>query len=142
MLGLPRGIVQLTRYHAAWPKLFDEEALRLRNALGPLIGQIEHVGSTAVPGMISKPIIDLMAAVPSLSMAYTLIAPLELLGYEHCPDTPEPSRLFFALGPHSCRTHYLSLAERGSKAWNDQICFRDHLCAHPKSSAAYSELKQ
>ena len=141
MIGLPKGSVQVISYQSCWPELFHQEATRLRSALGSAIGQVEHVGSTAVPGLSAKPIIDILVAVPSLSVARTLIAPLEQLCYEHCPDVPAPTRLFFALGPHTNRTHYLSLAEVGSAAWHDQTAFRDYLCSHPEAVAAYATLK-
>ncbi len=142
MIGLPRDCVQVILYQPTWPELFHQEAVRLRRALGDAIGLIEHVGSTAVAGLSAKPIIDVLAAVPSLSAARMLIAPLQQIGYEHRPGVQSPTRIFFALGPPTCRTHYLSLAEVGSLAWHDQTFFRDYLRAHPEAMTAYDALKR
>jgi GrpB-like predicted nucleotidyltransferase (UPF0157 family) len=141
MIGLSRDRVQLVPYQASWPLLFEDEAHRLRRALGNALGQIQHVGSTAVPGLSAKPIIDMLATVQSLPLAQTLLSPLAQLGYEHRPAAATATRLFFALGPTPCRTHYLSLTEVGSPTWNEQLLFRDHLRTHSDTRKAYSALK-
>ncbi len=142
MIGLARGIVQIVPYEETWPALFCQEAERLRFELGRAIGAIEHVGSTAVPGLSAKPIIDMMAAVVSLPAARELIPPLEQIGYEHRPDDTVPGRLFFAYGPHSSRSYHLSLTEPDSSFWREHICFRDYLRNHPSEAADYAQLKQ
>jgi len=110
--------------------------------LGSAVGQIEHVGSTSVPGMIAKPIIDMIAAVERLSSASTFVPVLERLGYEHRPNDPVPGRLFFALGPRTQRTHHLSLAEVASSFWHEHIAFRDCLLANRSVAEQYASLKQ
>lgn len=142
MTGLSKDIVQIVPYQSCWADSFHREAERLRLSLGPAIGRVEHIGSTSVPGMSGKPVIDMMAAVEKLSLASTLIPVLERLGYEHRPDNPVPGRLFFALGPPALRTHYLSLAETGSSFWWEHIAFRDYLAANPATASDYAALKQ
>lgn len=141
MIGLARGTVQVIPYQADWQHLFEDEAAKLRAALGEPELRIEHVGSTAIAGMDAKPIIDLMAAVPSLARAAGLVPVLEGLGYEYRGDGGTPGRLFFAKGPASRRTHHLSLAEPTSAFWRETLLFRDYLRAHPAAAEAYRRLK-
>jgi GrpB-like predicted nucleotidyltransferase (UPF0157 family) len=124
-----------------WPRLFEEEAARLRAALGDPAPLIEHTGSTAIAGMDAKPIIDLMLAVPSLEQATALVPVLEGLGYEYRGDGGAPGRLFFAKGPRSQRTHHLSLAEPTSALWREALLFRDYLRSHPEAAETYRHLK-
>jgi GrpB-like predicted nucleotidyltransferase (UPF0157 family) len=141
MIGLPRGTVQVVPYQAAWPRLFEDEAAHLRAALSEPALLIEHVGSTAIEGMVAKPIIDLMVAVASLEQAATLVPMMERLGYEYRGDGGAPERLFFAKGPPSRRTHHLSLAELTSAFWRETLLFRDYLRSHPAAAEAYRQLK-
>jgi GrpB-like predicted nucleotidyltransferase (UPF0157 family) len=142
MIGLAKDTVQVVPWQPCWADSFLQEATRLHSALGSAIGQIEHVGSTSIPGMIAKPIIDMLAAVGRLSLADALIPALERLGYEYRPDNPIPGRVFFALGPRTNRTHHLSLAEIGSDFWQEHIAFRDYLLANRGAAEEYAALKQ
>ena len=142
MIGLPSDSVLVVAYQPEWAESFRREAARLRSVLGGAVGQIEHVGSTSVPGMIAKPIIDMIAAVERLSSASALVPILERLGYEHRPNNPVPGRLFFALGPRTHRTHHLSLAEVASGFWHEHIAFRDCLLANRIVAEQYASLKQ
>ena len=134
----------LVPYDKSWPKEFAREAKRLRTTLGEnVFGRIEHVGSTAVPGLAAKPIIDLNATVPDLDAARReMPRPLVALGYEHRPQDAVPERILFCLGPEDNRTHYLSLAEETSDFWRDKLSFRDFLRAHPATAAEYMDLKR
>ena len=142
MIGLSRDSVLVVAYQPQWAESFRREAARLRSVLGSAVGQIEHVGSTSVPGMIAKPIIDLTAAVETLSSASTLVPVLKRLGYAHRPNDPVPGRLFFALGPRTHRTHHLSLAEVASNFWHEHIAFRDCLLGNRSVAEQYASLKQ
>jgi GrpB-like predicted nucleotidyltransferase (UPF0157 family) len=142
MLGLDRTRVVVVPYQATWPGLFAEEAERLRAALGARILSVEHVGSTSVPGLDAKPILDLAASVECLSEAEGLVPVLERLGYEQKPDADNPDRLCFVRGPAELRTHHLSLAEPGSRFWWQQVRFRDLLRADPTLADAYARLKR
>jgi GrpB-like predicted nucleotidyltransferase (UPF0157 family) len=142
MIGLSRDSVLVVAYQLEWAESFRREAARLRSVIGSAVGQIDHVGSTSVPGMIAKPIIDMIATVERLSSASTLVPVLERLGYEHRPNDPVPGRLFFALGPRTHRTHHLSLAEVVSSFWHEHIAFRDCLLANRSVAEQYASLKQ
>jgi len=141
VLGLDRTRVAVVPYDPAWPVLFEEEAARLHAVLGDRILLIEHVGSTSVPGLDAKPILNLIAAVASLEEAEGLAPLLRGAGYEQKPDTDNPDRLFFVRGPAELRTHHLSLAKPGSAFWRQQVRFRDLLRADPTLAAEYARLK-
>lgn len=133
----------LVPHRSEWGELFEEEAARLRAALGDGILRVEHVGSTAVEGMEAKPLIDMMAAVESLEEARGLVPVLEGMGYEHRGDGGGVrGRIFLAKGPRSRRTHHLSLAEPTSEHWRRSLLFRDYLRAHPKAAEEYRDLKR
>jgi GrpB-like predicted nucleotidyltransferase (UPF0157 family) len=140
-LGLDRGVVRVVPHRPAWARLFAEEAARLRAALGDRVLAIEHSGSTSVPGLAAKPILDLAASVPSLQEARALFPALRALGYTHKEDPEIPERLYFVKGSPECRTHHLSLAEPTSRFWRDHLRFRDLLRADPALAADYAQLK-
>ena len=139
-LGLPRGQVALARPHAAWPRLFERERDRLRLALDPLPATIEHVGSTAVPGLLAKPILDLMIGLPAAEPAEPYGARLERAGYEALGEKGIPGRQFFAAG-RTIRTHHIHLVEQEGAFWRTHLQFRDILRRRPDLAAAYAALK-
>jgi GrpB-like predicted nucleotidyltransferase (UPF0157 family) len=141
-LGLARGSVRLHAPSLEWPLAFAREIERLRAAVGEHVSMIEHVGSTSIPGMPAKPIVDMMAAVATLNSARALIPRLEVLDYEFRPDAPPPDRVFFAKGPRHRRTHHLSLAEPTSDYWARTLLFRDYLRTHPEAAQQYRSLKE
>ncbi|WP_232820527.1 GrpB family protein, partial [Halorussus litoreus] len=102
----------------------------------------EHVGSTAVDGLPAKPIVDMIAVVTELDDAVELVPVLEDHGYEYRPNDAVADRLFFAKGPRTNRTHYLSLCERDSDCYREQVAFRDYLRANPEVAAEYGQLKR
>lgn len=140
-IGLKRGTVQVVTYNSAWPQLFAKEKQSLLAALGNIIHAIEHVGSTSVPGLSAKPIIDMIASVDSLEVYKELAKPLELLGYEFMPERVFSDRVFFPKGPRENRTHHLSLVLKDSPGWHDPIRFRDYLIANPIVREEYQKLK-
>jgi GrpB-like predicted nucleotidyltransferase (UPF0157 family) len=142
VLGLARKTVQLAQYDTQWPALFEREAALIRDHLGPDILEIAHVGSTAVPGLDAKPIIDLMAGVAVLRISWSLFAQLADLGYEHRPLDTVPDRLFFAKNSDDLRTHNLSVCELGSSFWLSHLKFRDRLRSDDRIAKAYVELKR
>jgi len=142
MVGLRRGTVALEPYDPTWPAAYRGEVDRLRQLVGKRIRRFEHVGSTAVEGLVAKPIIDLLGIVDTLDSARTLVPVLEANAYEFRPNDPVPDRLFLAKGPRSRRTHYLRLAEPRSDTVREELTFRDHLRTHPEDRAAYAELKR
>jgi GrpB-like predicted nucleotidyltransferase (UPF0157 family) len=139
--------VRIVPYDPAWPVQFAAEAERLRAVLDPgLILGIEHFGSTAVPGLAAKPIIDILIAVRSLADAKaTTIEPISGLGYVYWPDNPKPDRMFFVKGmpPYGTRrTHHVHITEPLGEMWRRRLPFRDHLRANPDEAHRYAALKQ
>ncbi|GAA0672626.1 GrpB family protein [Natronoarchaeum mannanilyticum] len=142
MLGLERGTVELVEHRKGWHRLADEERSHLNDALSDSVDEIEHVGSTAIEGLPAKPVLDLLAITDELAPKSECATKLEPEGYELRENDPVPDRLFFARGPAEERTHYLSIAERGSECHREQIAFRDHLRANPDAAAEYARLKR
>lgn len=141
-LGLSRAVVEVAPYRPEWAELFAREAARLRAAMGDRLIAVEHVGSTSVPGLAAKPILDLAASVADLDQARGWIGDLRALGYEHREDPEIPERLYFVRGPAERRTHHLSLARADSAFWRGHLRFRDLLRADPALAADYARLKR
>ncbi len=146
--------IALVEYDLSWPEQFAQEAVRVRAALGSdLVVAVEHFGSTAVPGLSAKPIIDLLVGVRSVAEAREAAIPkLESLGYAFWYDNPNPAHLFFVKGlpPNGPRTHHLHMVEPGTFRdpkneaflfW-DRLLFRDYLRAHPDEARRYEAVKR
>jgi GrpB-like predicted nucleotidyltransferase (UPF0157 family) len=139
------GSIVVSDYDPNWPTLFKQERTRIKNALGSFALAIEHVGSTAVPGLPSKPIIDLLIGVPSLEEAkQRCIEPIEALGYNYLPEYASwlPGELFFRKGPPGPWTHHVHLMEPFHPRWEARLVFRDYLRAHPEAARAYADIKR
>ena len=141
-LGLESGVVRLVSYQPVWSILFEREAAMLREAAGNNVGRIEHIGSTSIPGLVAKPVLDLMAEVETEAEGWCLAPTIETLGYEFRPDEDVPGRLYFRKFHGGRRTHHLSLTERGSDFWRRQIVFRDYLRSHTEVMQEYLVLKR
>ena len=133
--------IRLEPYDKAWPARFELERDALLELLVPwLAGPIEHIGSTAVPGLPAKPVIDIMAAVRDLEQSYPAIVALQTLHYQYWPYRPDVMHWFCKPDP-SQRTHHLHLVPYGSALWIERIAFRDYLRTHPRSASEYALLK-
>jgi GrpB-like predicted nucleotidyltransferase (UPF0157 family) len=141
-VGLKRGTVKLAPYDEMWPRLFEAEKERLLKALRGIIFEVEHIGSTAIPGLAAKPLIDMMASVKSLSDYKKAIEPLRELGYEYMPERVLVDRAFFPKGSEENRTFHLNLVEKGSRQWEEALLFRDYLRTHPEERNEYQCLKE
>ena len=142
MLGCERDRVTLLPYQPAWPSLFAEEAERLRLALGEHVLRVEHVGSTAVPGLDAKPILDIVVAVRDISGAAPFEEALAPLGYIHKAENDRPGRLYFVKRlPDDRSTHHLSITELDTECWFTHVAFRDYLRSHPEAREEYGKLK-
>ena len=130
-------------YDPAWPALFEQERARLEPVLAPwLAGGIHHVGSTSVPGLAAKPVLDMLAGVRDLDEARAAFAPLAALGYVHRPHRPEAHSLQRPGGERWWeQTHHLHLTEPGSDLWRERLAFRDALRADPGLAAEYERWK-
>lgn len=141
MIGLKRGAVALVDYDPTWPDEFAQEKRRLEEAFGDKVVEIVHVGSTAVPGLTAKPIIDIEVGLSKLEDYKELIPLAENLGYYFMPERVFEDYVFMPKGSESCRTHYLHFAAINSDEWRNVIKFRDVLRANPKLRDEYALLK-
>jgi GrpB-like predicted nucleotidyltransferase (UPF0157 family) len=143
MIGQHKRDMTIVPYRSGWVDLYEKEAALLRSALGEKALHIEHTGSTSIPGMAAKPIIDITVAVESLPKAVELIPMLEGLGYEHRAHDTIPDRMFFAKeSAPEIRTHHLNLTQPDSGFWKNQIAFRDYLRTHTQMATEYVSLKK
>ncbi|MGA2993007.1 GrpB family protein [Bradyrhizobium sp.] len=138
--------IEIVDYDPRWAFLFNEEAARLRAALDPsLIVGLEHFGSTAIPGLAAKPIIDILIAVRSLAAARaTFVEALQKLDYIYWADNLKKDRMFFVKGMPpfgSKRSHQVHITEPTGELWH-RLAFRDYLRAHPDESATYERFKK
>ena len=120
------GSIVVSDYDPDWPIRFEQESERIRQALGPFALAIEHAGSTSVPGLPSKPIIDILVGVPSLEEAkQRSIEPIKALGYVYMPEYVSwlPGELFFRKGPPGPWTHHLHMMEPSNFRWETLWCF-------------------
>ncbi|MGH9410734.1 MAG: GrpB family protein [Vicinamibacterales bacterium] len=134
--------IEVVQYDPAWPALFREERRELQRVLAPwLAGSIEHIGSTAVPGIAAKPVIDIMAGVSSLEASRPAIEAAATLRYCYFPYQPDLEHWFCKPSP-ALRTHHLHLVPVGSAQWVRPIAFREYLRVHSDVAAEYEELKR
>ncbi len=140
-----REEIAIAPYDSDWPLLFEIEARNLRSRLSAFrIGRIEHFGSTAVPGLAAKPIIDVLVEVSSLDEARTSIAPvLEADGYDYFwrTDTLPAYAWFIKRNSHGQRTHHIHMVEADSALW-ERLYFRDYLREFPAEAKRYEALKR
>ena len=132
-------------YDEAWPLLYQEERARIERAIGPWVEEIEHVGSTAVPGLAAKPIIDIMVGVKGLEDSPILVERLVGIGYEYVPEFERvmPFRRYFRKVREGRLTHHIHLVERSNVEWWERhVLFRDYLRAHPETAQEYGRLKR
>jgi GrpB-like predicted nucleotidyltransferase (UPF0157 family) len=140
-----RDPVRLVPYDERWPEHFAAAERDLRVALAPWIVDIEHIGSTAVPGLPAKPVIDMQVGVRTLDDTAEIVAAVESLGYEYVPELEDdlPDRRYFRRWAYGRRSHHIHLVERTNAEWWDRhVRFRDWLRTHPGDRERYAALKR
>ncbi len=130
--------IEIVDYNPLWRLIFHLEASEIARALNDSKPVIEHVGSTTIPGLCAKPIIDILVGVRDLDEG-KIIASLESSGYIHMRDGGEPDRLFFRKG--ALRTHHVHVVRLYSWAFWRHIIFRDYLISHLAVRSQYADLK-
>jgi GrpB-like predicted nucleotidyltransferase (UPF0157 family) len=138
----PSPIV-IEAYCQEWPERFKQEAQMIQQAIAPYITVIDHIGSTSVPGLSAKPIIDMLIGVKSLADSPHFIPPLQTLGYVYIPEHEAelPERRYLYKQANSEDTFHLHMVEPESEFFSRHIAFRDYLRSHPEAVAEYASLK-
>jgi GrpB-like predicted nucleotidyltransferase (UPF0157 family) len=133
--------IRIAAYNPAWPARFEEEQAALEAAVGPWVtGGIHHIGSTAIPGLDAKPIIDVLVGVRDLEESRACFAPLARLDYLPAPYLTDVMHWFCKPDP-ARRTHHLHLVPTGSKRYREELAFRDRLRVDPRVAEEYASLK-
>ncbi|HSI50250.1 MAG TPA: GrpB family protein [Ideonella sp.] len=135
--------VRLQPYEPSWPEKFLAEMNRLASLLPGVFSEIAHVGSTAIPGMPAKPIIDVLAGVASMALAKSLAVRICAAGYGTSAEFNDSlaDRQWFMRWSQGHRTHHLHVVVHGGDVWRDHLAFRDALRASSELAARYAELK-
>lgn len=143
--GLPemeQGKVTLSEYSPEWAERFQTENRALRTIFGPMALSIEHVGSTAIPGILAKPVIDVAVSVHSFADLAQCTSKLRSIGYVPKTSVTRIGRRFFVKEPDGTQAYYLHIAEEGSGYIAEMLLFRDYLRMHSEEAFLYSLLKE
>ncbi|MCE3230865.1 MAG: hypothetical protein K0R52_793 [Alphaproteobacteria bacterium] len=138
--------IYIVNYNPAWVNLAREEIKTLKEIFSgeDWVMDIQHIGSTAVPGLAAKPIIDIYIGTRSLEEAQRAVIPLENLGYSFWKENPNKEKMFFVKGmpPFGTgRTHHIHVVKYDSDYWRASILFRDYLRKHSQEAQTYAALK-
>lgn len=136
-----RRRVEIADYDPAWATMFTMLGGRLRDALGEVAVRIDHIGSTSVPGLAAKPVLDIQISVASLERVAPFKDPLERLGYVYRADNTERTKRYFREAPGERRTH-IHVRRAGSFAEQFPLLFRDYLRTHIDDAVEYEALKR
>ncbi len=131
--------INFSKYNPQWPEKFENEALKIREILGNQILDIQHIGSTSIPNLSAKPIIDIGVLVSSIDDVQFFVSKLSIIGYDHKPDMSSEERIFLRKG--NPVEYHLSVACPKHLFWNRNITFRDYLRTHPELAKEYENLK-
>ena len=139
-LGLESGVVRVVAYDQNWPVLFRAESERLHHTCSALLIHLEHIGSTAVPGLSAKPVLDILAGHPASVSPMVYVVPLTRAGYVHRGDRGIVGHQFFRRGDP--RAYHIHLVEHNGSLWRQYVAFRDHLRANAGDARRYDDLKR
>ena len=134
--------VELVPHNPVWQTMAGEEANRIKDALPEEITQIYHIGSTSIPGIKAKPILDFVVAVRDIDRFDQMEFRLEELGYQAKGERGIPGRRFFSKDTDGTRSHHLHVFEQGHPEIERHLRFRDYLRNHPEAARQYQELKE
>jgi GrpB-like predicted nucleotidyltransferase (UPF0157 family) len=139
----PGGVIVLAPHSATWAAAFECAASAVSDALSDLSIELHHIGSTAIPGVVAKPVIDMLGVVPAVEALDARAPRLAALGYEALGEFGIPGRRYFRkTAPDGVRTHQLHAFAAGSAEIQRHLDFRDYLRAFPAEAAAYAALKR
>lgn len=133
--------VDVVAYREEWPFIFTVEAERIKQVLGENTVAIHHIGSTSVPGLKAKPIIDILPVVKDLGEVDRCNSTMQKIGYEPMGEFGIPGRRYFRKGKES-RTHHIHVFQEGDFNIKRHLAFRDYLRTHPEERDRYGDLKE
>lgn len=133
--------IEIVEYDPAWPTMFARLGAALRRALGDAAVRIDHIGSTSVPGVAAKPVIDIQISVLSLELVDSYLGPLTGMGFVYRADNPERTKRYFREPPGDRRTH-VHVRQVGSFSQQFPLLFRDYLRCHTADAAEYAAVKR
>ena len=143
MLGVLKGKVKLEKYDYRWQEEFEKEKDRLNQLIGEYIKGIEHIGSTSIPGLVAKPIIDIAVIVEKLNNEAKYLNILKESGYQYRDDNGEKCEfLFKKINKNNETTHFIHIIERNGVRYNNYILFKNYLLKHKEEIKNYNQLKQ
>ncbi len=134
--------IEVVSYNPDWPRLFAEEAARLTAVFGPEIVAIHHIGSTAIPTIKAKPIVDMLVEVRDIEKIDAFNTTMSRLGYVPRGEYGIAGRRYFIKGDEIHRTHHIHMYRAGHPDIARHLDFRDYLIAHPEDAQEYSHLKE
>lgn len=142
MLGLHKSSVAVFPYDEQWPIEFEKEKRILSEILKDFNVEIEHVGSTSIPGLSAKPIIDIAIGVKDEETLFKIEPVMADAGYDILNDYETKGEILARKGPPECRTHYIHMQLIGSEYWDEFMYFKRYLLEHPKEIKKYESLKK
>ena len=134
------NLVEVVEHDPSWAARFEEERPQLAEIFDGRAVAIEHIGSTSVPGLCAKPIVDILVGLRELELSEAEIEAMEGLGYEYLGEFGVPGRLYFRKGEP--RTHHVHVVAHGDDHWKRHLAFRDALRSNPEERRRYDELKR
>ena len=134
--------ISLVEYNPMWVDMYEEEAEFVKSALGHLVVGIHHIGSTAIPGICAKPIIDILVEASDIEGIESRNEAMIELGYEPRGEFGIPGRRYFSKGSDEIRTHHVHIFQVGDPQIKRHLNFRDYLIAYPDKAREYCELKK
>src|SRR3989344_1637171 len=140
-IGLKRGTVKLNKHNSNWVKLFKKESNLLLKKFPSIITEISHGGSTAIPTIPAKPIIDMFAIVPSLKKTELIKKDLEKMGYGYHGEEGVRGRILYVKGKSELKTYHLQLCEKRSDEWKNHLLIKNYFLKNPKEVKKYAGLK-
>jgi GrpB-like predicted nucleotidyltransferase (UPF0157 family) len=133
-------LVEVVEHDPTWAARFEAERPQLAEIFDGQAVAIEHIGSTSVPGLCAKPIVDILVGLRELKLTDAEIDAMERLGYEYLGEFGLPGRLYFRKGEP--RTHHVHVVAHGGEHWDRHLAFRDTLRSNPDERRRYDELKR
>lgn len=134
--------IEIVAYNPQWPQMYHEEAAKIRAVLAAQIITIHHIGSTAIPNLSAKPVIDMLVEVQQIESVDAYNPQMEQLGYTPKGEYGIPQRRYFSKANGTTRTHHLHIFPQGHPEIERHLAFRDYLIAHPHEAQAYEKLKR